>query len=91
MLPLDTSASRIRTYLESFNLQDITLIALYLELDPECGNEAYVADPRGYIHLVKKGFYMGTNYGQIVEISQKGIKLIELKRNREGLWEETEI
>lgn len=47
-----------------------------------------ISDPEGAIHRVKKGNYLGQNYGRIVDVTTSQMTLIELVKDSDGSWVE---
>ena len=88
LLPTQASATREKDALEAFELSLLRLEAVYLT--DHCKPYASVRDPGGYLHRAFKGDYVGKNFGQVVELSEQGIKLREVFENKEGEWVEKE-
>lgn len=49
---------------------------------------AFVQVPEGEIHKVKPGYYLGLNYGRVLNITKDKIELLELASDRDGCWKE---
>lgn len=86
--PIQAGAMRERQALEAFELASLRLEAVYLS--DLCKPYASVRDPGGYLHRAFKGDYLGKYFGQVVELSEKGIKLREVFESKEGEWVERE-
>jgi type IV pilus assembly protein PilP len=78
---------RNREELESFPLD-----ALKMAGTLEQGDEkwAIVLGPEGTVYRVKKGNYVGRNYGKIHSIMEDRIELTEIIPNGQGGWQERE-
>ncbi|RMH15254.1 MAG: pilus assembly protein PilP [Gammaproteobacteria bacterium] len=76
--------NRRREALESFPLDSLRLTGTF-----KSGGEAIalVRSPDGVIHRVKKGNYLGTNYGKVVKITKTSVVLSELIANGLGGYE----
>jgi type IV pilus assembly protein PilP len=78
--PKSTSSIAIDTkrppeYLESFPLDSLKFVGTLEQLGTQW---ALVKGPDGTIQRVRKGNYMGQNYGQIIKISATDIELEEI-------------
>jgi type IV pilus assembly protein PilP len=75
--------SRQKEYLEGFPLDALRMVGTL-----EQGGQRYalVKAPDGAISRVKKGNYMGQNYGKVVAVSESGIELIETIQDGAGEW-----
>ncbi|GLS90653.1 fimbrial protein [Psychromonas marina] len=49
---------------------------------------ALVQASGGEIHKVRPGYYLGLNYGKVLEITKDKIELLELASDRDGCWQE---
>jgi len=49
---------------------------------------ALVQVPSGEVHKVKPGYYLGLNYGKVLEITKNNIELLELASDKDGCWQE---
>ncbi|MCC5858427.1 MAG: pilus assembly protein PilP [Ectothiorhodospiraceae bacterium] len=48
---------------------------------------ALIRDPRGTVHRVSEGNYLGQNHGRIVAITERSVELEELVRTGENRWQ----
>lgn len=76
---------RKKEFLESFPLEQLTMNGTMI-----VKNEiiAMIKTPEGTIHKVRKGNYIGLNYGKIVEITSTDIKISETILDSSGGWSE---
>jgi len=75
---------RFREPLEAFPLESLKMVGVIQK-----GKELHaviLADKA--VHLVKKGNYMGQNFGVIVNITESEVQLKELVQDPAGDWEE---
>jgi type IV pilus assembly protein PilP len=79
--------NRRREALEQFPL-DALVFSGHLERDTELW--ALISAPDSMVYRVKVGNYMGSNFGEILEISENRIKLRELISDGSGGWIERE-
>ena len=49
---------------------------------------AILRDPDSIIHRVQTGNYIGQNHGNIIEVTETNIKLLEIIPDGRGGWEE---
>lgn len=85
-VPSSAKATRERYSLEAYELSSLTLRSVYFK---GLGKPyALVRDPNGYLHRVFKGDYVGKNFGWVVAITRRGIKLKEVYQSQDGEWEE---
>ncbi|MEJ2090077.1 MAG: pilus assembly protein PilP [Gammaproteobacteria bacterium] len=73
--------------LERYSLDSLRMVGT---LDQQSELWALIRDPGGVIHRVKAGHYMGSNYGKILEVSERRIYLLEKVSDRHGQWQERE-
>lgn len=85
--PLAPNTQRPKQPLEAFPLDALKFVGVLKE---ERSIWALIAQPGGLVTRVKKGDYMGKNYGQIIDINDKEIKLEELVQPA-GRWEKKMI
>ena len=69
---------------------DVSLDTLRMvgTLTMDKGLWALIKASDGTIHRVKKGNYMGRNYGQIIRILDDRIELMEIVPDKPGTWRE---
>ncbi len=76
--------NRVREELEDFALQSLTMVGSM----SQAGNAwALIRQNSGSIHRVQIGNHLGLNHGQIVNISEQNIQLMETVPNGQGCWE----
>ncbi len=82
---LKPDTERVKTYLESFPIDGLNMVGTITSLD---GGElwALLKDPKGEIHRVSNGDYLGLDYGQVQEVSELGLELVEIIENGRGGW-----
>lgn len=78
---------RNKETLESYPLDTLKFVGT---LEKDGRQWAIVTSPDNLVHRVKIGNHLGTNYGEIVSISETKIKLIEIIRDGMGGWIERE-
>jgi type IV pilus assembly protein PilP len=78
-------ANRAKEPLEMFSLDSLKMVGT---VGSGAGTEVLIKDPGGVIHRIRKGEYMGQNYGHVVAISDDHIDLVELVSNGNGGWME---
>lgn len=72
---LRPETDRRREPLESFPVDSLKMVGL---LQQKAQIWALVRDPDGTIHRVQPGNYAGQNYGQITQVSESKIDIVEL-------------
>lgn len=77
--------NRPKQPLEMFTLDSLKMVGT---IGAGSSIEALIKDPGGVIHPVRRGEYMGQNYGRITAISEDHIDLTELVSNGNGGWME---
>lgn len=77
--------SRTRQYLEEFPLDTLRMVGTV-----EMGAESYglIRTGDGAVHRVKAGDYVGQNHGRITQITDTGIRLMEIIPDGMGGWTE---
>lgn len=82
---LKPDTERAKSYLESFPIDGLNMVGTITSLDG--GNLwALLKDPKGEIHRVSNGDYLGLDYGQVQEVSELGLELVEIIENGRGGW-----
>ncbi len=74
---------RSKEYLERYELDTLSMVGTFSK---EESYWALVRDPEGVIHRVPVGDYIGRNHGQVVNISNSQVGLIELISDGAGGW-----
>lgn len=77
--------NRPKQPLEAFTLDSLKMVGT---IGAGAAIEALIKDPRGVIHPVHLGEYMGQNYGRITAIGDDHTDLTELISNGNGGWME---
>ncbi|MBF0429391.1 MAG: pilus assembly protein PilP [Magnetococcales bacterium] len=74
---------RVKEPLEDFQLDSLKLVAILLTSD---GNDsaAMVQDPQGKGHLIRKGYYLGSKEGQVIDIQDGVITIQEPPNSKNG-------
>lgn len=80
--------TRVKEYLESFRIENITMVGTISGLDEEVPLWALIRDGEGEVHQVKIGNYLGRNYGRIIDVSETQIDLIEIVPSGKDNWVE---
>lgn len=78
---------RAREPLERFELDSMRMTGI-LEQDGQ--RWALIRDPGGTIHRVQEGNYLGQNHGEIQQITEQRVDVLELVPAQEGGWRERE-
>lgn len=76
---------RPKDYLENFAVDQLAMVGTITPLD-NSGLYALVRDDEGEIHRVTVGEHMGLDYGEVVEINEESVKLVEIVSNGRGGW-----
>jgi type IV pilus assembly protein PilP len=76
--------NRVREELEDFALQSLGLVGT---MSQEGTSWALIKQDSGSIHRVQIGNHLGLNHGQIVNISEQNLQLMETVPNGLGCWE----
>lgn len=79
--------SRRREPLEAFPIDSLKMVGL---LNQNGENWAVVRAPDQTVHRVRRGDYMGVNFGEIVAVNDNTIEVSELVKNPVGRWEQKE-
>jgi len=76
--------NRVREELEDFALQSLQMVG---SMSQTGVSWALIKQDSGSIHRVQIGNHLGLNHGQIVNISEQNIQLMETVSNGQGCWE----
>jgi type IV pilus assembly protein PilP len=76
---------RPKAYLENFAIDQLDMVGTITPLDQQ-GLFALVRDNKGEVHRVTVGDYMGLDYGEVVEVNEQAVKLVEIVSNGRGGW-----
>lgn len=81
---VEPDLDRPREVLENYGLTELKMVGTLTGAE---GNIfALIADRDGGVHRVRRGNYMGTNYGRIVGISETRVEIMEIVPNGRGGW-----
>jgi type IV pilus assembly protein PilP len=78
-------ANRAKEPLEMFALDSLKMVGT---VGAGTSMVVLVKDPDGVIHRVRRGEYLGQNYGHVTTVSDDHIELVELVSNGNGGWME---
>jgi type IV pilus assembly protein PilP len=79
--------NRRREPLENYPLDSLTMVgSLFREGD----TRVIIKTPRGAVQTATVGNYMGQNYGKIISITEREVKVKEHVLNSSGMWIERE-
>lgn len=78
--------ARSKEYLEQFSMESLRMVGTITR--PGQPLEALVKDPGGTVNRVTVGNYMGKNYGEVVEVTESKIGIIEIVPDGEDGWVE---
>lgn len=76
--------NRVREELEDYALQSLRMVG---SMSQDGTSWALIKQDSGSIHRVQIGNHLGLNHGQIVNISEQNIQLMETVPNGQGCWE----
>lgn len=76
---------RPKEYLEEFAVEQLEMVGIITQ-PGEQELWALVRDPNNEVHRVHQGNYLGNDYGEIVDISERGLELVEIISNGRGGW-----
>ncbi|MBF0446211.1 MAG: pilus assembly protein PilP [Magnetococcales bacterium] len=76
LLGVEKKPVRVPEYLEQFQLDSLKLVAILFHIEGQ-QSAAMVRDPEGKGHLIHVGQYIGVNEGQISQISDGEVTIIE--------------
>ncbi len=77
--------NRVKQYLEQYPIGQLAMVGT---LEQNSAVFALVQDSDGGVHRVQRGDYMGTDHGEIQDVSEGGIELIEIVPDGTGGWVE---
>ncbi len=76
--------NRVREELEDYALQSLQMVG---SMSQDGASWALIKQNSGSIHRVQVGNHLGLNNGQIVNISEQNLQLMEIVPNGQGCWE----
>ncbi len=79
------NVSRRKEELEDYSLDTLRMVGT---VKMENGKWALIKANDGTIHRVQKGNYMGRNYGEIIQILDNRIEMMEIVPDKPGAWRE---
>jgi type IV pilus assembly protein PilP len=84
---LQPDMSRQKEVLENFPLDALRMVGI---IQQKGQMFALIKAPDNVLHRVRKGQYMGQNYGLVVGITDSGVELKELTQDGAGDWTESQ-
>ena len=85
MSGIQPDLNRQKEVLESYPLESLSMVG---SLQREELIFALIKSPDGTLHRVKKGNYLGQNFGRIDHISESEVKLVEIVQGGVNEWTE---
>lgn len=82
---LKPDESRKKEYLESFALDQLTMVGTIFKQDEDT-TWALIRDSNAELHRVAEGNYMGLDHGEIIALNEREIVLSEIIQNGRGGW-----
>jgi type IV pilus assembly protein PilP len=79
------SAGRVKQYLEQFSISSLAMVGTLSQGESMF---ALIQDADGGVHRVKRGDYMGTDYGEVQSIAETELELRETVSDGRGNWVE---
>jgi len=83
------TAERQKHSLERFGIEDLNVYSISCVRESGCCY-AYILDPDGFLHHLEVGEYIGEWNGRVEEITNKVVKVIELRPSKDG-WQEVTV
>lgn len=77
---------RLKDYLETFALDNLAMVGTITAPGSAEMLWALVKDPRGEIHRVTVGDYLGLDHGQVLALDERRLELSEIISNGRGGW-----
>lgn len=78
--------ARSKEYLEQFSLESLRMVGTITRPGEQL--EALVKDGRDTVNRVTRGDHMGKNYGEVTEVTESQIRLIEIVPDGDDGWVE---
>lgn len=85
MSGIQPDLNRHKEVLESYPLESLSMVG---SLQRKELIFALIKSPDGTVHRVKKGDYLGQNFGRIAQISESEVKLVEIVQGGVNEWTE---
>ncbi|MBV0934325.1 pilus assembly protein PilP [Marinobacterium weihaiense] len=82
---LQPDTERPKEYLEEFSVDELNMVGIITQ-PGDTTLWALIKDPNNEVHRVMAGNFLGNDYGEIVEISERGLELVEIISNGRGGW-----
>ncbi len=79
------NVSRRKEELEAYSLDGLRMVGTVMMGK---GKWALIKASDGTIHRVQKGNYMGRNYGEIIQILDNRVEMMEIVPDKPGTWRE---
>lgn len=76
---------RRKEYLEEFSVDELAMVGVITE-PGQSQLWALIRDPNNEVHRVHQGNFLGNDYGEVVEISERSLELVEIISNGRGGW-----
>ncbi len=83
---VEPDLSRLKDELESFGLDDISMVGTLKKDDG--GYTALLKDSLGKVHFVSVGNYLGQNHGKVIEVNDSSVSLMEIVSDGADSWVE---
>ncbi|WP_133256764.1 pilus assembly protein PilP [Nitrincola tibetensis] len=78
--------ARVKDYLEEFAVDNLLMVGTITQPGDAEALWALVTDPKGEVHRVSVGDFLGLDNGQIVMLNERRIELSEIVSNGRGGW-----
>lgn len=75
---------RTKEPLEEFSLSELSMVGTVTKIDGYLW--ALIRNSKGTVSAVKKGQYLGKNFGKIIDVTTKKISIIEIVPDGPGRW-----
>lgn len=85
MSGIQPDLNRSKEALESYSLESLSMVG---SLQQDDLIFALIKSPEGTLHRVKKGSYLGQNFGKIEHISEVEVQLVEIVQGGVNEWTE---
>ncbi len=80
--------TRRKEPLETFPLDSLELVGVMQQGVIDWG---VIRAPNGTVHRVTEGNYIGENYGEVIDIEESRVRLVELTRDPSGQWKKRRV
>jgi hypothetical protein len=88
----DSNAMRMMDYLEQYDIGELTYAGINsYSCDFRSTVSGSVMDPGGFPHAVRRGTYIGRDFGVISRMDAGSIEIRELLQNADGEWIERTV